>query len=411
MADTQDQSFLTQTSQDNLAELIGGTLAQENSGSLAVSIYGRQLVTDHDFATVQTDLAALQSSGTVSASLDPTQLSEIAKLASLKGTSFDQEFLSNEAQTNAQSVAQTQQEIASGQDPAVTQLAAVLLPYQQAHLTEATLLQSSIFTPNGPASPTPALPLAANGPVNSQDQTFIDQATASNLDEIGTGQLVLQQTSNSAVQEFAGWMVTDHTAANATLASLAEAAGVTPPTTSDALNASLAALQGQTGSAFDQQYIIGNSIESHVATIALFDQEALYGSDPALVAFAQAQLPTLEQHLAGALQIGGALAAGLNDASAAPSTAAGQAIKVAADTTAMSLADLAKTIATSGDTGLLADVTGSVTSLLSGSGTGGSSGILATVQQNYASALSVFEGGQSSGSLASLVSALQQPTA
>ncbi len=335
---SQDQSFVTTTSQDNLSEIADGLLAEQRSGSLATAIYGRQLVADHTFVTQQTQLAAQLSGATLATAPDAMQQAQTAQLQTLSGPAFDQQYLSNEVQSNGQSITDAQTQATSGQSPAIGHLNALLVPFQEQHLQQAQLLQAE---QNGTALPTVTQPTAvlgfasaANGPLNAQDQTFIQQATNSGLTEIQAGQLAEQKGSDQAANVFARWMVLDHGVLNATLAPLATAEGVTPSATPDAQSAStLSTLQGLSGSAFDQAYIT-SEIQGHINTIQAFAQEAASGSDPALVALAQSSIPLLEQHLAAAVQINVAFNLGASDAAAAPTGYLGQLAEAVGNATA-----------------------------------------------------------------------------
>lgn len=345
----QDQSFITTTSQDNLSEISDGRLAVQNSGNLAVAIYGRQLVADHAFIVQQTYAAALQSGATVDTSPNAMQQSQTAQLQTLSGAAFDQQYLSNEAQSNAQSVMDGQTEAASGQSPAVEQFNSLLVPFQAQHLLQAQLLQASAMGTTPPAStqPTgsPGLALAPNGPLNAQDQTFIQQQASDNAAEIQAGQLAETQSGDQAVSVYGRWLVLDHSVLSASLLPLAQAEGVTPMTTPDAQQAAMnATLQGLTGSAFDMQYL-QDEVQSNIQGIGYLEQEIYNGADPALVALAQAALPLQEQHLAGAVQANVALLLGANDQTGAPSTPAGQIAAAIGNFTAQAVVAAAEQLA------------------------------------------------------------------
>jgi putative membrane protein len=55
-------------------------------------------------------------------------------------------------------------------------------------------------------------------------------------------------------------------------------------------------LSTMSGNAFDTAYM-QHMVQDHEKTVADFQKQAQSGSDPALKAFAQKQLPTLQQHL------------------------------------------------------------------------------------------------------------------
>jgi len=325
---SQDQSFLTTTSQDNLSEISDGRLAEQQSGNLATAIYGRQLVADHAFIAQQTNAAALQSGATVATTPDAMQQAQTVQLQPLTGATFDQQYLSNEIQSNAQSVTDGQTEAASGQSAVVKQFNALLVPFQAQHLLQAQILQASATGGTPPAStqPTgsPGLALAPNGALNTQDRTFIQQQASDNAAELQAGQFAETQGGDQAVKAYGRWLVLDHSVLNATLLPVAQTGGVTPTTTPDPMAAAMnATLKGLTGTAFDMQYL-SDEIMSNVQGINYLEQEINNGADPALVALAQAALPLQEQHLAGAVEASTVLGAGTSDQNGAPSTAAGQ---------------------------------------------------------------------------------------
>ena len=351
---SQDQSFITTTSQDNLSEITDGRLAEQQSGNLAVAIYGRQLVTDHAFVAQQTYAAGLQSGATVATTPDATQQAQTAQLAGLTGTAFDQQYLSNEVQSNATSVTDGQTEIASGQNAAVKALAALLTPFQAQHLLQAQILQAAAAGTTPPAStqPTavPGLSLAPNGALNAQDQSFIQEQASDNAAEIQAGQLAETQSGDQAVSAYGRWLVLDHTVLNAGLQQAAQAEGVTPSSTPNAQQAAqIAQLKGLTGAAFISQYL-SDEIGGHIQAIYDAEREISNGADPALVAQAQAALPVVTQHLAAAVQASTVLNAGLSDQTGAPSTAAGQVAASLGNQVAQAAVMFGQELATAGTT-------------------------------------------------------------
>jgi hypothetical protein len=95
-------------------------------------------------------------------------------------------------------------------------------------------------------------------------------------------------------------MVTDHTAVNANLQTVAEQEGIIVPTTpTDAQQGEIMQLQSLSPSAFAATYI-NNQLDDHVNTLMQFIKEATTGQDPAIKAFAQNTFPTLAEHLVGA---------------------------------------------------------------------------------------------------------------
>ncbi len=323
---SQDQQFITSTSQDNISEPTDGRLAEAQAGSLAVSIYGGQLVADHGFVSIQTSLAAAQSGAVLATAPDPMQAQQTAQLQGLTGAAFDQQYLSDETQSNQTSIIDGQQELVSGQNAAVQQLNSLLLPFQEVHTSQAQLLQLSANIVTAQPTASGGLPFGPAQALSGQDVAYVNQVAQSGNAEIQLGQLAEQQTSNEAVGVFGRWMALDHSVLNSVVASTVSSDGITPPTSLDPSGAAaVTTLQNLTGTAFDQQYL-ATEVQSHVQTIYNTETEINQGSDPALVAEANAALPLFQAHLASAITIGLASSLGATDAQAAPTTALGHSI-------------------------------------------------------------------------------------
>ena len=322
----QDQQFITGISQDDISEITDGQLAQAQSGSLAVSVFGGQLVADHGFITTQAEIAGNRSGAVLATAPDPMQAQQTAQLQGLTGSAFDQQYLADEVQSNQTSIIDDQQELTSGQSPVVEELASLALPFQEVHASQAQLLQASANALTAQPMTDSGLPLVPDQPPNAVDKTYIDQVSQSGNDEIQLGQLAEQQTANEAVSVFGCWMALDHTALNSVVAYVGSAFGIVPPTTLNASGmAAVTTLQGLTGTAFDQQYL-ADAVQGHIQTIYGTEMEINQGADPALVAEANQALPLFQAHLAAAVDIGLAFSLGATDAQAAPITTLGQSI-------------------------------------------------------------------------------------
>ena len=132
--------------------------------------------------------------------------------------------------------------------------------------------------------------------LNGQDTAFLQQAQLSNLAEVTEGQVALQNTSDVATREFARWMIGDHSGQTAQLDSIAQQLGVTLPNALDPQHqAEIGQLSTLHDGAFDQAYA-QSGVADHAQTIALFQQEAQGGQNPALVGLATQSLPLLQAH-------------------------------------------------------------------------------------------------------------------
>ena len=123
------------------------------------------------------------------------------------------------------------------------------------------------------------------------DQTFVREASAAGLSEVADAQKAVQMAKRDDVRKAAQQLLTDHTAANAKLKSLAEKKSLPLATSAAPPNA-----PASTGGDFDAKYVAAQ-IKAHESAIALFKAEAQDGRDTDLREFASSTLPTLEHHL------------------------------------------------------------------------------------------------------------------
>jgi putative membrane protein len=139
--------------------------------------------------------------------------------------------------------------------------------------------------------------------VNNTDALFAQLAAAGGLAEVEFGKLAGQKTDGKEVKDFADRMVRDHSAANAKLKDLAEAAKIPLP---DAITQDDAGVKNWLGSLkgapFEIAYI-KSQIVDHQKTAQLLEWEIDSGEDAALQRFAAETLPTVLDHLQLAQQI------------------------------------------------------------------------------------------------------------
>jgi putative membrane protein len=153
--------------------------------------------------------------------------------------------------------------------------------------------QDAANPPNPSQDSAPAKP-AAKTP---SDKQFARQAAAGGLAEVKLGQLAVDKGTSDVVKSFGQKMVDDHSKANSELQTVASKSNITLPTTvSPADQATYDRLSKLSGAAFDRAYA-RDMVQDHIHDVAAFKQEANYGQDPGIKAFASATLPTLVDHL------------------------------------------------------------------------------------------------------------------
>lgn len=131
----------------------------------------------------------------------------------------------------------------------------------------------------------------------SIQDSFYREAAQSGMAEVALGNLALQKSQNEQVRDFAQRMVTDHTASNQELTTLAASKNITLPTDMDAKHRNaMDKLNGMSGTEFDKAYM-KQMVKDHEAAVKLFSRQAERGDDADTKAFAAKTLPILQDHL------------------------------------------------------------------------------------------------------------------
>jgi len=140
-----------------------------------------------------------------------------------------------------------------------------------------------------------------NAAFAAADPAFVTASVQSNLLEIQMGLLAASRGSTAAVREFGQHLVNEHVNALVQEVPLMGQAGVGLSLASYhvQLATTLASLSG---TAFDQTFLAA-SVVSHQMSIVLFQTEAAGGTNTAARAYAQAQLPHLQEHLQTTLSL------------------------------------------------------------------------------------------------------------
>jgi len=133
--------------------------------------------------------------------------------------------------------------------------------------------------------------------VSGQDRTFMDQASQINLTEISLGKYMQAHAATTTAKKLGASYARDHTAAQASLWTLASRLHVSLPTTSGAQSESMVSrVEAQTGTDRDLSFA-KVSVSGHQTAIAVFRKEESTGSNPAVKAYAANYLPMLHMHL------------------------------------------------------------------------------------------------------------------
>jgi putative membrane protein len=133
--------------------------------------------------------------------------------------------------------------------------------------------------------------------VDTGDAAFAAKAAAGGMTEIALSKVAAQQATSQKIKDFAGMMVTDHSAAGDKLAAIAKAKGIALPTSLDSDTQNMISdMSKKTGKDFDKAYV-DKMVKDHEATLDAFKKEQTMVKDTALKAFITGTIPVVQKHL------------------------------------------------------------------------------------------------------------------
>jgi putative membrane protein len=190
--------------------------------------------------------------------------------------------------------ARLRQEIDMQTNPILAALAAAVV--LAASLAGATPVQATATPAQG--APVPAA-------LGKADQKIVMDMAQGNLAEIAMAKIALGKSQNDEVKTFAQQMIDDHTTALGAVQQLAAARGVSMPTDIDNNHKTMAArLDATSGEAFDKAYMAQGGVADHQKMHNLLTAAEKKARDPDVKALATKILPTVDQHLKAARQMG-----------------------------------------------------------------------------------------------------------
>jgi putative membrane protein len=151
----QDQTFMSQNAQTDLAEISAGQLAAQRATNSQLRQDVQTIASDHQQALSKLQDLARNLHVTLPNSPDPAQQQQAQQLQATSGAAFDQAFIQAMIQGHQTSINQTQQEIQSGSNPQVVDFAKTYLPSAQKHLQMIQQLNNANQT-NGAGTPSGA---------------------------------------------------------------------------------------------------------------------------------------------------------------------------------------------------------------------------------------------------------------
>ena len=132
-ASPQDQKWLQQAHQTNLAEIAAGKLGEQGGHAESVRMIGHTLATDHAEMDAKLQKLAGQLHVKLPDAPNAQQKAIARKLKDQHGMQFDQTWVHDEADGHIQAIELTTYEVGHGSAPQVKQLAVKSLPVLKKH--------------------------------------------------------------------------------------------------------------------------------------------------------------------------------------------------------------------------------------------------------------------------------------
>jgi putative membrane protein len=152
-----------------------------------------------------------------------------------------------------------------------------------------------------PAQGAPPVPAA----LSKADQKIVMDMAQGNMAEIAVAKLALGKSQNDEVKTYAQQMIDDHTTALGAVQQLATAKGLSMPTDIDKTHKAMAdQLDAKSGAAFDKAYMAQGGVADHKKMHSMLAAAEKKARDPDVKALAAKILPTVDQHLKAAQQMG-----------------------------------------------------------------------------------------------------------
>jgi putative membrane protein len=161
----QDTAFLQAAHQSNLAEIAGGTLAQQKGQSQQVKDLGARFVADHTRLDESLRQTATALGVTLPDAPNPAQQAVAARYQATSGTEFDALFISTQMDAHMEAMRNGQTELREGSDAQAKQVAQAAAPVIAGHHDQLNTAARALGLPTridsgtgGEAAPTrPAL--------------------------------------------------------------------------------------------------------------------------------------------------------------------------------------------------------------------------------------------------------------
>jgi putative membrane protein len=148
-ASSADAGFAREAARDGQMEIEAGRLAMSKASNADVRAFGQRMVNDHSSANVDLRRVASMRGMTLAEDMSDEQRGHMDELSRLSGAEFDRRYMQMMVQDHQKAVQKFENEANNGQDSAVRDFAARMLPTLREHLKMAQDLAGRVGADTG----------------------------------------------------------------------------------------------------------------------------------------------------------------------------------------------------------------------------------------------------------------------
>jgi putative membrane protein len=296
--------FIRHAASANLMEIRLGQLAQSRASNEAVKQFGQRMVTDHTQMQNQLTATATQNGQTFTPSLDSQHQQEISSVERMSGQDFDRAYMNLMIRGHQQDVNEFQSRSRSASSAQIRNLASFNLPMLQQHLSLAVQVGNQVGADSTTVVAGPDRPGGGNRGDVRADAEFIKDVNADNTMQIQLAELARTRAKNNSVRQFAEQLIRDHTRLQQQWNDMASRNDLpSKPGMGSSHREKVEQLRKANGNKFDRTYMT-LMIQQHQDEVSYWQKEGRASRSAQVRVLVNRGLPTLEQHLNQAKEIG-----------------------------------------------------------------------------------------------------------
>jgi putative membrane protein len=299
---TADMAFIRDAASSGQMEVRLGQLAQSKASNAAVKQFGQRMVTDHTRMEDQLNSVVATTGVTLNPTINARHQAVVNRMERVSSSGFDRAYMNAMIQAHQDDVNRFQAETQSAQSVQVRNLATNSLPVLQQHLSLALQVGNQVGADSTNVAGSNQ-PVGGNGDVRA-DADFIREVGADNQMQIQLAESARNKAKSSDVRQFAEQVVSDHTRLQNQWNAMASRSGIA---TSSGLGRhhreKVTQLGKVNGKNYDRAYMT-LMIQQYQDEVSYWQKEGRASRSAQVRQLVNSGLPTLEQNLAQAKQIG-----------------------------------------------------------------------------------------------------------